>query len=193
MLSLAGLAPSGCNAQPWIVHIVSGEATARLSAALCAKANNEEPFDPDFPITTSYPGLYRQRQLGSAVALFAAQNIPRHYLAARNRSFLRNFSFFGAPHVAFLFLHEAFALREALDCGLFVQTFLLALTAHGLASCPQGALSHYATAVHDALNVPLEHRLLIGLAFGYADIEHETRNVQTDRASLNEIVTFHDG
>src|SRR3546814_3528079 len=66
---------------------------------------------------------------------------------------LRNFDFFGAPHAAFLFIPAGGGLREAADCSKFAQTFMLALAAAGLGSCPQGALSSYPAAVRQALRL----------------------------------------
>src|SRR3546814_6060404 len=80
---------------------------------------------------------------------------------------LRNFDFFGAPHAAFLFIPAGGGLREAADCSKFAQTFMLALAAAGLGSCPQGALSSYPAAVRQALRLGSEAgKLLLGISFG---------------------------
>src|SRR3546814_6834159 len=94
-----------------------------------------------------YEGQFRERQIDAAVRLFEAQGVGRHDTAARAESMLRNFDFFGAPHAAFLFIPAGGGLREAADCSKFAQTFMLALAAAGLGSCPQGALSSYPAAV----------------------------------------------
>src|SRR3546814_5413239 len=76
---------------------------------------------------------------------------------------LRNFDFFGAPHAAFLFIPAGGGLREAADCSKFAQTFMLALAAAGLGTCPQGALSSYPAAVRQALRLGSEAgKLLLG-------------------------------
>src|SRR5690606_11344561 len=124
---------------------------------------------PDFPYDGKYAGIYRERQIDAAGRLWGAMNITRADKAGRAASFARNFAFFDAPHVAFLFLPEPFGLREAADCGMYVQTLMLALTAHGLASCPQTALSYHAPIVRELLSVPDSHKLLFGLSFGYED------------------------
>src|SRR3546814_8640857 len=87
---------------------------------------------------------------------------------------LRNFDFFGAPHAAFLFIPAGGGLREAADCSKFAQTFMLALAAAGLGSCPQGALSSYPAAVRQALRLGSEAgKLLLGISFGYPDDRSE--------------------
>lgn len=98
----------------------------------------------DFPYDGAYEGVYKERQYASAQALYDAVSITRADKAARHTQFMRNFTFFDAPHGAFLFLPEPFGLREAADLGMYAQTLMLALTAHGLSSCPQTALSFQA-------------------------------------------------
>lgn len=192
IFTIAQQAPSNCNTQPWISHVVSGAAAERVRTALHDAAANRVRPKPDVPIPDGYTGQYRARQISAAVALFGAQGIARDDKVARNASFLRNFRFFDAPHAVFIFLPSHGGIHEASDCGIYIQTLLLALHAHGIASCAQGALSHYADIVHRELDVPDEHRLLVGIAFGYPDESHPANAARTERAPLSEAVTFHD-
>src|SRR3546814_6342481 len=70
--------------------------------ALLHEAGSGAGETPDYPITVVRPGEYRTRQIDAAKALFSATGVKREDLAARQESFLGNFRFFGAPHVAFL-------------------------------------------------------------------------------------------
>ena len=115
----------------------------------------------DFPYDGVYEGVYKERQHGSAQALYDAVSITREDKAARHEQFMRNFTFFDAPHVAFLFLPEPFGLREAADLGMYAQTLMLALTAHGLGSCPQTALSFQADYVREQLGIDAEQQTAI--------------------------------
>lgn len=188
----AQTAPSNCNVQPWVVHVVSGAAAKRLSDALFAAASGGAPISPDFPLTGAYSGIWRDRQIAAAKALFAATGVARDDISARTSSMLRNFSFFGAPHAAFLLIPEWAGYREAVDCGIYAQSLMLSLTAHGLASCAQGALSHYANVVHEHLGLGPDLRLLIGIAFGYPDENHPANRTTTTRVPVDEAVCFHD-
>jgi len=104
---------------------------------------------------------------------------------------MRNFTFFDAPHVAFLFLPEPFGLREAADLGMYAQTLMLAMTAHGLGSCPQTALSFEADFIRDSLGIDGSNKLLFGISFGYPDPDEPVNSCSTDRAALTDTVTFH--
>lgn len=187
----AQLAPSNCNVQPWQVHVVSGDAAENMRDALYEAAKESQPLTPDFALTESYPFHYRDRQVGAAKALFAATGVAREDRAARVDSFLRNFRFFDAPHAAFIFMPEWAGMREAADVGMYAQSLMLALTANGIGSCAQGALSHHAEIVRRMLGVDEGMRLLFGIAFGYPDPGHPANMARTIRAPLEDAVHFH--
>jgi nitroreductase len=112
-------------------------------------------------------------------------------LEGRKRAYLRNFSSFEAPHVAFVFMPETIGVREAADVGMYAQTLILALTARGLATCPQGALSFYAEIVRRRLGIPPEQKLLFGIAFGYEDVAVDANAARVGRDRLENAVAFH--
>ena len=182
--------PSNCNVQPWSVHLVSGLALRTLGQAMAARAQTGKPH-PDVPMDTAYKDAYRARQIGSAKALYGAMGIARDDHAGRTAAFLRNLDAFGAPHAFFVFLPAGFGTREAADLGGFVQTLLLSLTAQGLGSCAQGALSLYPEVVRQHLGLPEGPQLLCGIAFGHEDPAHPANRARTDRADLDQILSRH--
>jgi nitroreductase len=190
ILALANWAPSNCNIQPWAVHVLSGAALRALGAAMIEAAATGSPR-PDVPMDTAYRGVFRQRQIGAAVALYSALGIARDDQAGRTAAFLRNLDAFGAPHAAFVFLPEGFGLREASDLGGYAQTLMLAMASRGVGSCAQGALSLYPDLVRAHLGLGPGPQLIMGIAFGYEDPDHPANAARTDRAGLDEIVTRH--
>ena len=190
VFSVAQYAPSNCNTQPWLVHVVSGAAIETLREEMPTRFMTGE-LTMDFPYDGVYEGVFKERQYGSAQALYDAVGIDRKDKAGRQTQFMRNFTFFDAPHVAFMFLPEPFGLREAADLGMYAQTLMLAMTAHGLGSCPQTALSFQVDFIREQLGVDASNKLLFGLSFGYPDPDAVVNNCATDRASLSDTVTFH--
>lgn len=190
IFACAQRAPSNCNTQPWQVHVVSGDKLEYLRKEMPSQFM-EGKMSMDFPYDGSYEGVYKDRQYGAAAALYAAAGIAREDKAGRNAQFMRNFSFFDAPHVAFLFLPEPFGLREAADLGMYAQTLMLAMTAHGLGSCPQTALSFQVELVRETLGIAPSNRLLFGISFGYPDPDDPANRCVTERAALADTVTFH--
>src|SRR5690606_31626096 len=143
LLALAQLAPSNCNIQPWITHVLSGPSLRSLGDKMVAAAEAGTPPDPDFPADRKFEGVYRARQTDAAVELYGAMGIDRHDRPRRDWAYRRNLDFFGAPHAALIFLHHTFEEREAVDLGIYAQTLMLLLTSRGISSCAQGALGLY--------------------------------------------------
>jgi nitroreductase len=144
----------------------------------------------DFPYDGQYQGVYKERQYQAATDLYSAMGIAREDKAGRNEQFMQNFRFFGAPHVAFIFLPEPFGLREAADCGMYAQSLMLALTAEGLASCPQTALSFNADLVREVLGIGAENKLLFGISFGEEDTDAAVNNCRTQRDTSDNCLRF---
>lgn len=190
VFTVAQRAPSNCNSQPWVTHVVSGGKLEAMRAAMPERFSSGN-FSMDFPYDGSYQGVYKERQYGAAQALYDAAGITREDKVSRNVQFMRNFTFFDAPHVAFLFLPEPFGLREAADLGMYAQNLMLTLTAHGLGSCPQTALSFQADYVREQLGIPATNKLVFGISFGHPDLDDPVNACLTDRAALAEAVTFH--
>jgi nitroreductase len=190
VFSVAQRAPSNCNTQPWLVHVASGELLEQMRRELPGKFMAGQ-ISMDFPYDGSYEGVYRERQHGAAQALYDSVDIARGDKVKRHEQFMRNFTFFDAPHAAFLFLPEPFGLREAADLGMYAQTLMLAMTAHGLGSCPQTALSFQADYIRQTLGVDQRNKLLFGISFGHPDPEAPVNHCTTDRAPLADTVCFH--
>ncbi len=183
-------APSNCNTQPWFLHIASGEVLERLRERLPGDFAAGR-LSLDFPYDGKYEGVFKERQYASAQALYSAMGIAREDRDARQGAFMRNFSFFDAPHVGFFFLPEGFSEREACDLGMFAQSVMLLLESAGLSSCPQTALAFLADSIREELDVPVSQRLMFGLSFGYADPNAVANQCRTDRAAPSELIQFH--
>ncbi|MBH9536539.1 nitroreductase [Novosphingopyxis sp. YJ-S2-01] len=189
---IAGTAPSNCNAQPWITHVVSGDRLRQIEEKLIAAVRAGDA-DPDAGHREDpYVGIYKERRIGAAVALFEATGVGRHDKKAREESFLRNYRFFDAPHAAWFFMPPAFGLHGAADIGMYAQTLMLALAANGMGSCAQGALGHYSNVVKRELGVDEGLACTFGLSFGYPDEDHPSTKAITDRAPLSDLVHFHE-
>lgn len=190
IFTVAQRSPSNCNTQPWITHVVSGERLEKLRQEMPDRFMSGQ-FTMDFPYDGSYEGVYKERQHAAAQALYDSVGITRADKERRHEQFMRNFTFFDAPHVAFLFLPEPFGLREAADLGMYAQTLMLAFTAHGMGSCPQTALSFQADYVREQLGVEANNKLIFGISFGYPDPDDASNTCVTERAELPQAVKFH--
>lgn len=191
IFSLAQRTPSNCNTQPWIAHVVSGDKLEILRQKMPANTMMGK-MTLDYPYSGKYDGVYKERQYDAAAQMYNAVGISREEKQKRMEVFMRNYHFFNAPHVAFLFLPEPFSLREAADVGMYAQTLMLTLTAFGLGSCPQTSLGFHADLVREVLDVNPLNKLLFGISFGYEDKNDPINNTRMGRAALTDTTFFHD-
>jgi nitroreductase len=104
----------------------------------------------------------------------------------------RNLEFFGAPHVCLLFMPILYdSVRVASDVGMYAQTFLLSLTANGLAGVPQTYLGFYAETVRQVLGIDPSLKLLFGISFGYPNLESPAASFRMDKAPIDQQVSFY--
>lgn len=191
VFALAQWSPSNCNVQPWTPHVVSGHTLQRLREALTAAGMRDEPIKPDWPADGVFTGVYRERQVEAARTLYGAMGVERHDAVGRKMAYIRNHAFFDAPHAVFIFMSEPFDTREATDIGMYAQSVMLLLTAHGIASCAQGALGLFPDVVRDHLGVPPNLKLLFGISFGYEDPDVKANAARVGRAEIDDVVRFH--
>lgn len=192
VLEEARHAPSNANIQPWDVHIVSGATRDDLSAAILA-ADADQRLTPDFPWAYDQLfGAYRERQVAQAASYYEALGIQRDARYDRRSALRRNLEFFGAPHACLLFMPDFYGgVRVAADVGMYAQTFLLSLTAHGLGGVLQTLLGFYADTIREVLDIPSTMRMLFGISFGYPDLTSPARQHLSGKAQITETVTFH--
>lgn len=189
ILDLARRAPSDCNTQPWHVLITVGEGTERLRAALSTHAATSEP-SPDFALPARYPGPYLRRRMECAVQLYRSVGVAMGDRTASARQAARNFEFFGAPHAAVITTEADLGVYGAIDCGLYLQSFLLAAQSLGLGAVPQAALANYAPFLREYFGLPDNRWIVCGVSFGWPDPAHPANSFRTSRASVDETVTW---
>ncbi len=184
--------PSNCNIQPWKVFVASGAARDRIRAKLVERILGGVAMAPDYDYPGKFEGEYRTRQVECAVAMYSAMNIARDDSAGRAKASLRNFELFDAPHVAFIGMHKAFGTTVGLDVGMYSQTLMLAMHAHGISSCAQGSMRYYPDLVREEFPGNDDVRILFGISFGYEDPEVPANTTRTTRDSIDKSVTFKD-
>ena len=185
-LELAIRAPSNSNVQPWHLRLVSGAARDRLVAALLDEASSKPPVVPELPELFAH----LRRELGAKV--YGSMGITRDDAEGRRIAVLRNWEFFRAPLAGIVCMHRDLHYVDSLGVGMFLQTFLLALTAHGLGTCVQVSIAGYPEIVLEQLSISDEYAILCGLAIGYPDPTFPANNLRTDRNPIEHNVVFHD-
>ncbi|MDB5563962.1 MAG: nitroreductase [Tardiphaga sp.] len=190
LLNAAQKTASWCNSQPWQVTITSGEATTKFRDVLYPVAAAGTPNSGDFPFPREYRGVYLDRRRESGFQLYNTLGIVRGDKAGYAKQALENFNFFGAPHVAIITTDEALGVYGAVDCGGYVNNFMLAAQALGLATVPQAALAFHSAVVRQHFGMGDDRRVVCGISFGFPDREHKVNSYRTSRAQLPDVATF---
>ena len=190
IFELAQRAPSNCNVQPWQTLVVSGEQKDALSQALVNAVMQQQSPNPDFNWAIAYQNEHRERQFGSANALYGALGIAREDKRARQMAMLRNWQFFGAPHVAIFTMDKYLDIMGAVDMGIYAQSLSLIMQQHGISNCMQGALGQFPDPIRDMFGLPEERGVLFGMSFGYADPDAPANQARTTREDLKTNVQF---
>ena len=168
LVEAASRAPSHFNSQPWRVHVLTGEARRALGDTLL-KAHVAQTVPPFSPFPQANPPDCAARVDDFGRRLYGALGIDRADMPARARNTGRNFVFFDAP-VGFIFtIHSALTKHSWLDCGLFLQTLMLAAQVRGLATCPQVSFVRFQSIIAEHLKLGPDELVTCGLSCGYAD------------------------
>ncbi len=207
ILDDARWAPSWSNTQPYKIAVATGGLKDRLKARLLARfdaatevqnsgalgklaaflTRSKALPDGDFDTRFDYPEELTPRRRATGFGLYAALGIAREDSAARHRQMRRNWEFFGAPVVLFVFVRQELGAYSVLDAGIFLQSLMLSAQARGLGTCAEGALGTWAGPVREAFDVPPAYKLLCGLALGWSS-DHVVNTYNPGRAEVAEML-----
>lgn len=194
VLAAAAFAPSGSNIQPWRVHVVTGRARDALCAEVtAAAASGPEPPWPYFYYPQQWREPYLARRRACGWGLYSLLGIQRGDRANADAQRLRNFALFDAPVGLFFYLDADLELGSWLDCGMFVQSVMLAALDEGLATCPQAAWLPFHEIVARHVGAEPEQRLVTGMALGWPDRDAPVNGYRPAREPVASFTTFHDG
>ncbi|MFW6112642.1 MAG: nitroreductase [Chloroflexota bacterium] len=190
VLQAAGKSPSYTNTQPWEVAIVTGRKKDELSGTLYEMARVGTPANPDLPLPKQWPSALEDRAKEHGARRLQALGVQRDDQQTREELRLQNFRFYGAPCVLFLFMDSSLTSWSIFDMGLFAQTLILAAHSFGLGSCLQASIANYPDAVREALELPENKLIIIGISLGYPDLEAQINSYQSSRISTSSFVRW---
>ncbi len=192
ILSVASRAPSGTNMQPWKVYVTTGEAKARLAEAILSSGIRAEKVEWDeykyYPDKFFEPYLSRRRAVG--YALYSLLGIGRREVEKMRAQHDRNFVFFDAPVGMIFTIDRRLNKGSWVDHGMFLQSIMIAARARGLHTCPQAAFAPYHRFIRPILDIPEEEIVVCGMALGHEDTSKPENRLRSERAPLEEFVSF---
>ncbi len=193
IIDTAKYSPSGANSQPWQVAVVTGQTKEKITSALIAAFRDRQSEDRDYEYyPTKWHEPFKKRRIACGMQLYDTLGIERKDREGRMKQWEANYQGFGAPVILFFFLDPTLAIGSYMDSGMFIQSVMLAALDEGLATCPQAALSGYATIVKDILGYPQETILLCGMALGYEEKGALINSYRTPREEVESFTRFFD-
>ncbi|QSZ29429.1 hypothetical protein DSL72_003943 [Monilinia vaccinii-corymbosi] len=184
-LDLARFAPSNSNIQPHRVVLLTGESLENLKTKLFAAASESTPNIPPLPAEYAH---YRS-ELGSQI-YGEGMGIPRSDSKARNAAVLKNYLFFDAPLGAIVCIDKRLSNADRVSVGMWLQSWLLALTERGVDTCVQVCQTGYPELLRSECGISDDLEILVAVSIGYEDPEFKANGLRIGRVNAEEYVTF---
>ena len=191
ILTAAGKSPSYRNSQPWEVAVVSGDKKEEISKILIDLTKSGVAANRDIPTPQDWTPEIESRIREHGAKRFKAIGLERADKQKREEFHLMNYAGYGAPHILFLFIDSILTSWSIFDMGLFAQTLILSAHSFGIGSCLQAALTDYPDAVRQALGLPKNKLLVLGISMGYPDLEAIINTYQSERVSPDTFVQWY--
>jgi nitroreductase len=196
ILGVAARAPSGTNAQPWKVYVLTGDSKQGLTDSLMpvfldpAQAAQHREEYPYYPEKWVPPYIDRRRKVGWD--LYALLELTRDDKEGMRAQHARNYRFFDAP-VGLIFTIDRVLERGSLvDYGMFLANIMIAARARGLDTCPQAAFTHFHRIIREQLHLPTQEMVVCGMSLGYADESKIENSLVTEREPVAGFTKFLD-
>ncbi len=191
ILDAARHAPSGTNAQPWEVAVVTGEMRKTITTDMVAAFQKDGMGEMEY---NYYPEVwknpFKKRKVICGSQLYTALGIERGDKEKRLQQWLANYRAFDAPVILFFFLNNVMEKGSFVDYGMFIQSIMLAAQEEGLGTCAQAALGQYPQIIKKHLGYEDHMVLLCGMALGYEDTSAPQNNYRTEREEVEVFTRF---
>lgn len=193
VLETANRAPSGSNIQPWKVYVVDGAARRALCDEILARYDTvgEDKREYNYyPVNWREPYLARRRACGWG--LYSTLGITREDKKGMHAQRRQNFDFFGAPTGLIFTIDRDMEVGSWLDCGMFIQTVMIAAREFGLETCPQAAFANFHEIIRRRLAIPQTEVVICGMALGFPEPGAKVNTFRTEREPLDVYARFVD-
>ncbi len=190
VLDIAARSPSGLNAQPWEITVVTGEVLNKIKQGNVEKLVSGEPINPDIAMKP-FEGVYRQRQVELAIQIFQLMGIAKEDKEKRAEWMQRGFRFFDAPAAIILSVDRSLdESRPLFDIGAISQTICLAALNYGLGTCIEDQGIMFPEVVRKYTGIPESKRIIVSIAIGYPDWGFPANKLESKREPVESSTTW---
>lgn len=192
VISLAKMAPSSMNTQPWHVHVLTGAPLDEVRRRNMAEMETGVPPKRDIQTHGPYEGIHRDRQVDIAKKLFAVMGIERHDKPKRQDWVRRGFRQFDAP-VSMILTYDRSLDGGAVchfDLGALSYGIVLSAWSRGLGAVVNGQGISRSDIVREVANIPDDEVIMTAIAMGWPDEDFAANDVRSDREPNDAFVRY---
>jgi nitroreductase len=191
ILEAARWSPSWGNTQPWELVVVQGNKARELTGDLVAAFQSRMAANPDVAMPGTFPDVYKERYMACAAGLFGSMGVARDDKARRMAHMVSMTGGFGAPAIIYVIFNADLTEPYSMfDLGLITQSICLAAHDLGLGTCIEAQLALYPDIIRRHLGLGTSHKIVVGLALGYPDLDHPANSFRTEREPLDKFVQW---
>ncbi|MCL4503386.1 MAG: nitroreductase [Deltaproteobacteria bacterium] len=191
ILEGARWSPSWGNTQPWELVVVQGNKARELTRDLVAAFEQKVPANPDVAMPASFPHVYKERYMACAAGLFGSMGVARDDKVRRMAHMVNMTGGFGAPAIIYVIFNADLAEPYSMfDLGLLSHAICLMAHDLGLGTCIEAQLALYPDIIRRHLGLGSSHKIVVGLALGYPDLDHPANAFRTEREPLETFVRW---
>jgi nitroreductase len=191
VLETSARAPSGSNIQPWRVWVIDGAPRDALCNEILrhfdVSGEGKREYNY-YPVTWREP--YQARRRACGWGLYGTLGITREDKAGMHTQRRQNFDFFGAPTGLVFSIDRDLEIGSWLDCGMFIQSIMIAARQFGLETCPQAAFANFHEVIRRHIAIPEQQMVICGMALGYPDPAAIVNSFRTEREPLESYAHF---
>jgi nitroreductase len=192
IIEQAKTAPSGVNAQPWQIAVVTGNSKTKLCDKLeeAFRAGKKGAMDYSY-YPNEWVDEYKERRKACGLLMYSTLEITREDKQKQLDQWALNYQAFGAPVILLFFIDKVMEKGSYMDYGMFLQSIMLSAVGHGLATCPQAALGEYPEIVRQEFPNYKDKVVLCGMALGYEDKDQIVNSYRTPREEIGRFVNYY--
>lgn len=187
LVSQAIKSPSWVNSQPWKVYIATGDTMRRLADQQADLESRDVQSHPDIPVQHrelwEAPQQANMQENSKRRAEWGTEHGVSYPESQRH--------LYNAPAVAYLTIAQSSPQWSLYDLGNFAEALILAATNKGLGTIPSYSLVKYPELARQALGIPENELLVIGIAIGYPATS-PMNDYRSKRMALDQILTISD-
>jgi nitroreductase len=193
ILEAARWSPSWGNTQPWELVVVQGPKVKALAAEMAAAFEKRTAPNPDVAMPATFPDVYKGRYMACAAGLFGTMGVARDDKASRMAHMVRMTRGFDAPVIIYVIFNADLAEPYTMfDLGAITHGLCLAAHDLGLGTCIAAQLALYPDLIRQHLGLTTSHKIVVGMALGYPDLEAPANAFRTEREPLEKFVKWID-